>query len=118
MVIPSDAPVEPQHPDLPEDCSVDYREARDIFTKSPRAAAALLRLSIQKLMPHLGEKGANINDDIKSLVSKGLSITVQQSLDFCRVVGNNAVHPGEIDINDSPEVALTLPLENVPHIAL
>jgi hypothetical protein len=105
LVIPSDAPVEPPHPDLPQDCALDFSEAREIFTKSPRAAAALLRLSIQKLMPHLGEKGANINDDIKSLVSKGLPIAVQQSLDYCRVVGNNAVHPGEIDINDSPEVA-------------
>lgn len=105
LVVPSDAPVEPPHTDLPEDCAADFREARDVFTGSPRAAAALLRLCIQKLMPLLGEKGANINDDIKSLVSKGLPIAVQQSLDYCRVVGNNAVHPGEIDINDSPEVA-------------
>ena len=108
MVVPSESPVEPHHPDLPEDCQQDYLEARNIFTQSPRSAAALLRLCIQKLMPHLGEKGENINDDIKALVAKGLPTLVQKALDYCRVVGNNAVHPGEIKIEDTPEVAQNL----------
>ena len=108
MVVPSEAPVEPPHPDLPEDCTVEYGEARDVFARSPRASAALLRLCIQKLMPHLGEQGKNINADIKSLVAKGLPALVQQALDYCRVVGNNAVNPGEIDLNDTPDVALRL----------
>jgi hypothetical protein len=105
MIIPCDSPIEPPHSDMPEEILDEYNEARAIFGRSPRASAALLRLAVQKLVTILGEKGKNINDDIHSLVSKGLPVQVQQALDFCRVVGNNAVHPGEIDLNDSPEIA-------------
>lgn len=105
MIVPSEAPVSPAHPDLPTDCRAEYDEARDIMARSPRAASALLRLVIQKLMKHLGQPGKNINSDIKALVVGGLPPLVQKALDFCRVVGNNAVHPGEIDLNDTPETA-------------
>jgi hypothetical protein len=108
MVVPAASPTEPPHPDLPEDCKHDYIEAQNVFIRSPRSSAALLRLSVQKLMKHLGEKGENINDDIKNLVAKGLPPLVQKALDYCRVVGNNAVHPGEIKIEDTPEIALNL----------
>ncbi len=108
MVLPDDSTVEPPHPDIPSDLGKDYSEARLIFSRSPRAAAALLRLCVQKLTVFLGEPGKNLNEDIKSLVKKGLPPLIQKSLDFCRVIGNNAVHPGEIDLNDTPEVAFQL----------
>lgn len=34
----------------------------------------------------------------------GLPVTIQQSFDVVRVIGNNAVHPGQITIEDSDEV--------------
>jgi hypothetical protein len=75
---------------------------------SPRAAAALARLCIQKLMKELGESGDNLNRDIAELVKKGLEVEVQPALDVVRVIGNNTVHPGAIDLKDNKQTALTL----------
>lgn len=105
MIILADSPIQPAHPDMPHEIINEYNEARSIFGRSPRASAAPPRLAVQKLVTVLGEKGEAINNDIKSLVDKGLPIQVQQALDYCRVVGNTAVHPREINLNDSPEIA-------------
>ena len=94
--------------DLEEDIKLDYLEAASIFNKSPRGAAALLRLGIQKLCKQLGETGENINSDISNLVKKGLPIQVQQALDAVRVIGNESVHPGQINLNDNRDIAKKL----------
>ena len=65
-------------------------------------------MAIQKLCKHLGEHGKNLNDDIAALVRKGLPPEIQKALDIVRVVGNNAVHPGQIDLNDDSNTATQL----------
>jgi hypothetical protein len=108
LVFPNQSIAPRASSDMPEKVKEDYEEARSIFNQSPRGAAALLRLSIQELVKVLGEKGKDLNSDIGNLVKKGLPERIKQALDIVRVVGNNAVHPGEININDNPDVALKL----------
>lgn len=81
-----------------------YEEAREIVAISPRAAAALLRLCLQMLCGQVGEKGDNLHTDIKSLLDKGkIDKSLQKAFDSVRVIGNNAVHPGVIDIDERKE---------------
>jgi hypothetical protein len=108
MIFPDISPVPPPNGDLPEEIKEIYNEARSIVNRSPRGAAALLRLAVQKLCMYLGESGKNLNDCIANLVKKGLPDKIQKALDTVRVIGNNAVHPGQIDLNDNPELAYRL----------
>lgn len=108
MVYPvlGDAPL--ANPDMSADIRRDYDEACSILTRSPRGAAALARLAIQKLCKELGKPGKNINADIGALVADGLDKRIQQALDVVRVIGNEAVHPGQIDLRDDRSTAETL----------
>ncbi len=113
MFFPTIGNAPPANSEMPESVKNLYLEAASIQSNSPRGAAALLRLAVQKLCKELGEKGDNIDDDIAALVKKGLPLIVQQSLDVVRVTGNHAVHPGQIDTDDPKVVGQLYSLLNV-----
>jgi hypothetical protein len=108
ILVPDVTSSPPPNDDLGDDIKADYAEAASIIAKSPRGAAALLRLCIQKLCKQLGESGNNINKDIGELVKKGLDARIQKALDTVRVIGNEALHPGEMDLKDDPDAASQL----------
>lgn len=108
IVYPKNIPIDPPNDDLKDEIISLYNEAAKIFIDSPKGATALLRLALQMLLIQIGKEGKNINNDIKELVSEGLSPKIQKALDLLRVIGNNAVHPGQINLDDNKEIAFKL----------
>jgi hypothetical protein len=106
LIFPDRGTAEAADKDMPHDVRLDYDEAALISSKSPRAAAALLRLGLQKLCKHLGQPGQNINSDIRALATQNvLPPLVIKVADTVRIAGNNAVHPGEMSDEDFDLVA-------------
>ena len=95
--------------DLPDHVKATYEEAKNISTLSPRAAAALLRLALEQIAKDRDCKKANLNENIKTLIEKeGLGKNIQKMCKAVRLAGNEAVHAGQIDLNDKPETVNTL----------
>lgn len=94
-------------PDMPDEVKRDFEEARSIVGRSPRGAAALLRLCIEKLCKDIlqDDTRGDINKDIGRLVELGLPPDVQRALDTVRVIGNECVHAGQLDMRDDKETA-------------
>jgi hypothetical protein len=108
LIFPPEPEAEEANPDMPTAIKKDYDEARLVFKHSTKASAALLRLCIEKLCDHLEAKGLNLNEKIGFLVQQGLNEKVQMMLDSVRVIGNDAVHPGQINLDDNKDIARAL----------
>lgn len=96
---------------MPEKVKEIYDEAAAVYDISPRSSAALLRLGLEILLPYLGADKAKINTMIQQLVEERKAIgRVQKAMDALRVIVNDAVHPGVIDLEgrDDKEVSLAL----------
>lgn len=107
MIWPKTSTAEHAHEDMPEYIKKDYEEARQVSEVSPRAAVALLRLALQKLLKELGGTTGKIDSDIGELVAKNiLSKKLEKMSDILRIAGNNSVHPDKIGLNldDNPEL--------------
>lgn len=106
VVWPRTGAAPPANANLPDPISKVYEEASAILSDSPRAAAAMLRLAIELRCNHLNVRGRNLNEQIGRLVKEGLDGEIQRALDIVRVVGNHAVHPGLIDLDDDDVTAM------------
>jgi len=100
--------VEDANEDMPSDVKALYGESAQVLSISPRAAAALLRLGLQLLLGEVGGEGKNINADIKTIVASGVEPQTQKALDIIRVFGNNAAHPGEIQLDEDVQLVTSM----------
>jgi hypothetical protein len=108
MVYPRRGLAPPASEDMPDEVRALYEEAATISADSPRAASALLRVAIEALVCSLSDE-AQLNAAIGDLVRRELiSQKVQRALDVVRVNGNDVLHPGQIDDDDSSESATAL----------
>jgi hypothetical protein len=95
--------------DMSDDVREVYEEARAIAATSPRAAAALLGVSIEMVVNELVPGKGKLYDKIRMLVEQGLDRHIQKMLDSVRWYGNDGgAHPGEIDLKEQPEVVAKL----------
>ncbi|WP_170412834.1 DUF4145 domain-containing protein [Ruegeria arenilitoris] len=105
MVFPTSGPAGVASEDMPQRVKELFDEAGAVFTTSPRASAALLRLALQHLLIELGGTGKDINSDINSLIDNGLDDDTAKTMHALRIIGNESVHPGVISVDDEPYIA-------------
>jgi hypothetical protein len=93
---------------MPSAVAALYVESAAISSRSPRAAAALLRLAMETLLRSTGRTEANLNAMIGALSASGLPADVVKAMDVVRVHGNSSIHAGQIDSDDSIAIVGTL----------
>lgn len=105
MLFPDNGNCSLPEEDMPDDVKSDYQEAARIITRSPRGAAALLRLALQNLLVYLGEEGHDLNKDIRNLAQKHTLPYLIKVADTVRLTGNASVHPSKMLPEDRDYVA-------------
>jgi hypothetical protein len=88
-----------------EEVSEVFEEAAAILNKFPRGAAALTHVCIQNMIPLLEQTGKNLDENISSLVRKGLEVEIQQAMDVLQVVRKSPSQTTEVDLKEENETA-------------
>lgn len=111
IIFPKYSTVPAPHKDMPENVKKDYVEARNIVNDSPRGACALLRLALDKLMDELEAKGTSLHNKILNYIEEeeeGRGTSLEHAFTSVRVIGNESVHIGTLDMKDNVEIAIAL----------
>lgn len=109
IVYPDVSIAPPPNDDLPKKALENYREASSVFFRSHRAAAALLRLAMEEIFNHVECKGNTLQEKIDYLIEHHkIPKEIAEAMDIVRIIGNEAVHPGTIDLQEKPETVTAL----------
>lgn len=102
---------------MPEKAKQIFNEAQSLMRLSPRSCCALLRLCVEEIVNYVAAKQGLKNFDPNWMLVRRIDAlapaipeTLTQQLTACRVIGNDAAHPGVIDFSgeDSGKVAVLL----------
>ena len=106
MIYPFASNVSKPNDDMLDNVKEIYLEARNVLNISPRSACALLRLALEMLMVELDVDGRTLNDKINNYCDKYNSDNrLIKAFHLLRLVGNDAVHSGVLDVDDNEDIA-------------
>ncbi|PWW04221.1 uncharacterized protein DUF4145 [Hoeflea marina] len=95
LVVPEQSFVEALPEDLPAEFIRDFEEAAAISARSPRAAAALLRMCVEALCKDLAGR-SKFDQAIGELERQGIPTEISIALDVVRSNGNEVLHAGKL----------------------
>ena len=87
---------------MPSDAKEVFEEAQQIINLSPRAACAMLRICVERMVNATEANGRTLADKINSL---NLPPKMAKLAHACRLIGNDAVHDNVIDFSIDSEEA-------------
>jgi hypothetical protein len=109
LVFPKTSPLPKPDPAMPDNVKVVYQEAMAVFPHSKRATGALLRLTIELLLPQLEDfnfKTKGLFNMIGELEDQKVPEYIRNILDLIRLEGNSGIHTTDFKVEDEDEIRI------------